>query len=214
MGTPVYMSPEQAMGREFIDHRVDLFGLGITVWEALTGRRPRQESDIETMLRQAKEVPIPSIREHRSDVTREFARILESLTAINAEDRYESATVFMEDLEAYRYGRRRPYGATRGSVFIAIPYHSSFDKLFKFLQDVCSLIFTSKGFYCQQIRIPYSLIGYAHVNWLSTLQPFHCGDSEVYTEGAQTASRTSESSFAHPSSHFCGSARYVTESSI
>jgi hypothetical protein len=138
MGTPVYMAPEQAKGHgRSIDHRADLFGLGVTTWVSLTGQLPRTASDIQSLLQEAKEEPIRSVREHRADVTREFARILDSMTAINVDDRYQTTKIFMEDLEAYRYGRRRPYGATSGSVFVAIPFQTSFDGLFEFLQDVC-----------------------------------------------------------------------------
>jgi serine/threonine protein kinase len=137
LGTPVYMAPEQAMGQRLVDHRADLFGLGVTTWEGLTGKLPRPRSNLKTVIREVIEVPIRSVREHRSDVTSEFARILDSMTAFDMEDRYQSARIFIEDLEAYRYGRRRPYGATRGSVFVGMPFHSSFDGLFTFLQDVC-----------------------------------------------------------------------------
>lgn len=138
VGTPVYMAPEQAKGSGLEDHRTDLFGLGITAWECLTGRRARESTEgFQSILKQVIENDIPSAREHRPEVSKELSTILESLTARNIGDRYATAEQLDQDLEQYRYGRRRPYGATRGSAFVAIPFHPSFNRLFEFLQDVC-----------------------------------------------------------------------------
>ncbi|PAY17513.1 hypothetical protein CKO51_20835 [Rhodopirellula sp. SM50] len=138
LGTPVYMAPEQAFHPELVDHRADLFGLGITAWECLTGTRPRHlNNGLRSVLEQAKENNLPSVREYRPEVTEELSKILESLTETDVEDRYANAEQFVRDLEQYRYGRRRPYGATKGSAFIAIPFHASFDTMYEFLQDVC-----------------------------------------------------------------------------
>jgi hypothetical protein len=137
LGTPHYMAPEQLARPSSIDIRTDLFGLGITAWESVAGRRVRDATTLHAVLDQAQNTPVPAIREFRPDLSRDFSRILESLTAPDIENRYASAEQFVHDLEQYRYGRRRPYGATRGSAFVAIPFHSAFDPLYEFLQEVC-----------------------------------------------------------------------------
>ncbi|MCC7335232.1 MAG: protein kinase [Pirellulaceae bacterium] len=137
MGTPVYMAPEQIRGAQ-ADHRTDLFGLGMTAYQCLTGKSPRTFENLRSgFLEKAAIVPIPSAREDRSDITPEFERILRSLTALDPDERYASAQDFVQDLEAYRYGRRRPYGATNGSAFVAMPFKPSFNGMYEFLQDVC-----------------------------------------------------------------------------
>jgi serine/threonine protein kinase len=136
MGTPAYMAPEQMQGLS-VDHRADLFGLGATAFQCLTGNSPRKLASIQEMISKSQHTPIPSAREYRKDVTLELNRILQSLTALDPNERYGSARDFVRDLETYRYGRQRPYGATSGSAFVAMPFSPSFNYLYEFLQDVC-----------------------------------------------------------------------------
>jgi len=137
MGTPMYMAPEQAMGNDKVDHRSDLFGLGVTCFEALTGLRPRQ-FDGELNLDRISREPIAAVADSRRDVPKELNQIICSLTALSKSDRYSSAQQFVSDLENYRYGGRRPHGATTGNAFIAMPFQRRFDSLFDCLQDTCS----------------------------------------------------------------------------
>src|SRR5205814_1520361 len=62
LGTPYYMSPEQAMGQP-IDARTDLYSLGITAFHLLTGKKPFEaKSKVDVMLMQVK-TPLPSIHD-------------------------------------------------------------------------------------------------------------------------------------------------------
>jgi serine/threonine protein kinase len=60
VGTPSYMSPEQAMGRSAVDHRADLWSLGVIIYRALTGVRPfESKSLLETVVQICSETPRP-----------------------------------------------------------------------------------------------------------------------------------------------------------
>ena len=59
MGTPYYMSPEQAVGLKGIDHRTDLWSLGVVVFEALTGKRPFDADNIGALVVAIHSGPIP-----------------------------------------------------------------------------------------------------------------------------------------------------------
>ncbi len=103
LGTPEYMSPEQAKG-EKADARSDIFALGIIFYEMLTGGTPYSaESAYSTLLKRTQEraVPVskldPSIPQHVSEVVSKCLQI-------DPRHRYQSAIEIIKDLE----GQRRP----------------------------------------------------------------------------------------------------------
>ncbi len=61
LGSPAYMSPEQAKGERYVDHRADLWALGITLFEMLTGRRPFQGESMFTVVAQVLNGEIPHV---------------------------------------------------------------------------------------------------------------------------------------------------------
>ena len=90
MGTAPYMSPEQLQGRE-IDHRSDLFSLGILLFEMTTGRRPFQgESSIELASSILKDNP-DSVTDIREGVPRHLGRIIRHCLEKDPELRFQSA---------------------------------------------------------------------------------------------------------------------------
>src|SRR5262249_18413093 len=101
-----YLSPEAAMG-EAVDHRTDIFAIGIMLWEMLAGRRLfLGETDLDTV-RQVQAARIPSLSQLNSDVTPELERIVQKALAREAGQRYQSARDLGRDLNThlYRVGR-------------------------------------------------------------------------------------------------------------
>lgn len=98
MGTPEYMSPEQAESQE-IDYRTDLYSLGIVAYEMLTGQVPfKGDTTAATLYLQVHEKP-PRPREMNSSVPRRVERVLLKALAKDVERRYKSGQEFAEALE-------------------------------------------------------------------------------------------------------------------
>ena len=97
VGTPAYMSPEQANGVS-LDGRSDIYALGVVLFEILTGREPYQaETPVAVLLKHINE-PIPSVREFRPEIPFAVEAIVNKATAKNPNDRFPSATEMMEAL--------------------------------------------------------------------------------------------------------------------
>lgn len=102
-GTPLYMSPEQALGKE-ADQRSDLFSLGAILYEMLAGQTPFQGNSALSILRQITEVRHRPLREVNPDVPEWLEELVDELLAKNPDDRYQTATDLAEVLE-YSYAK-------------------------------------------------------------------------------------------------------------
>jgi hypothetical protein len=99
IGTPYYMSPEQAYltGHE-VDHRTDVYSLGVTLYEALSGARPFDgQTALEVLEAIKTNVPQP-LRTLAPSTTRDAQSVVRRAMARNPLDRYPSAEAFREDL--------------------------------------------------------------------------------------------------------------------
>ncbi len=98
MGTVAYMSPEQAQGLP-VDHRSDIFTLGILLYEMATGERPfRGNTNLSVLSSILKDTPRPA-SELRDDIPKPLARMIQRALEKRPEDRYQSTTDLRRDLE-------------------------------------------------------------------------------------------------------------------
>ncbi len=108
-GTLAYLSPEQT-GRtnRSVDHRADLYSIGITFFEVLTGRLPFTATDPMELVHCHIAVNPPRAGEVRSDIPPILSDILTRLMGKNPEDRYQSALGVKADLEKCQIGSLDP----------------------------------------------------------------------------------------------------------
>jgi serine/threonine-protein kinase len=91
VGTPAYMAPEQATGEGVVDHRADLYSLGVIAYQLLAGVLPFVgESRQALLLAQLTRRPVP-VSAHRPEVPPGLERLVMTLLARNAADRPDSA---------------------------------------------------------------------------------------------------------------------------
>jgi serine/threonine protein kinase len=98
MGTPAYMAPEQALGKE-VDFRADLFAVGLLLYELATGVNPFTATTITATIGRIVEVEPPVLSQVRNDSTPELDRIVTTCLRKNPADRYRSTQELLADLE-------------------------------------------------------------------------------------------------------------------
>ena len=109
LGTPTYMSPEQAQGLK-VDARSDLYTLGIIFYELLTGKPPFEaDNPMATLLRRIKESPQPPV-ELEPAIPEGLNHVVMKMLSTTPEDRYQSAGELLLALDAF--GGRRGGRAT------------------------------------------------------------------------------------------------------
>jgi serine/threonine-protein kinase len=97
IGTPAYFSPEQAIGGD-IDHRSDIYSLGIVLYEMLTGNIPfKSDSPTDMLLRRLREPPVPP-RQINSNITPHLNTVILRAMAQDREDRYPTMDIFVANL--------------------------------------------------------------------------------------------------------------------
>ncbi len=104
-GTPNYMSPEQAEGRDDLDCRSDIYALGATLYHMLTGQLPYAADTPEETIRKKFEEPLPDPRSFVPDLSPSVVALLAGMLAPDREERYASWKELIADIDRVLAGR-------------------------------------------------------------------------------------------------------------
>jgi serine/threonine protein kinase len=115
VGTPLYMSPEQAIGTQELTPESDIFSLGAISWEMLTGRRAFAASSIPSILYQIVHGPTPKLAGKAPGLSTAADEVFARVLCKRKEDRYKRATQFAEDLRI-ALGREEPGDAAPRTI--------------------------------------------------------------------------------------------------
>jgi len=121
LGTPAYMSPEQAAGAP-VDERSEVYSLGLVLYELLTGLRPLQRATLMDTLTVAREPAIPpaSTAARGRHIPRACDRLLERALARAPANRHPTMRALANDLAALEYELTRPRRAGRRWLFTGL----------------------------------------------------------------------------------------------
>ena len=124
IGTPQYMSPEQAAGEREIDGRSDLYSLGIVTYQMLTGKVPFNAPTVAgVLMKQITEMPTP-VTEARDDCPEDLALTVTRCLEKDPENRWPSADALRRALESRTVTGYRPTGMSRGATRPPLPQRS------------------------------------------------------------------------------------------
>jgi serine/threonine-protein kinase len=122
IGTPHYISPEQARGDKVVDGRADIYSLGATMYHLATGQTPYAGSTAAVIMTRHLNDPVPDPRALNPELSDAFSRVVRVAMAKGPAHRYASMNDFAADLERLLAGQavratpvRRPAGVRRRS---------------------------------------------------------------------------------------------------
>src|SRR3989440_2066 len=119
VGTPGYMSPEQAMAQQHIDGRADIYALGCVLYEMLAGHPPFLGTTAQEILARHTLDPVPPLRTIRPELPAELDRAVSKALAKAPADRFPSAAAFSEALTHAGAPPSFARQAARPAVFVA-----------------------------------------------------------------------------------------------
>lgn len=124
IGTPEYISPEQSQSLP-VDHRSDIYGLGVIMYEMLTGEPPYHATDPIGVLVKHVSAPVPEILKVNPDLPAEVDPIIKKAMAKNRNDRYESAVDMARALTKAAFGEERTLPSSTTLLTMQQPPRSS-----------------------------------------------------------------------------------------
>lgn len=104
LGSPAYMSPEQAKGDRYVDHRSDLWSLGVTLFEMLCGKRPFQGESMFTVVAAVLEGPLPRVADFAPHVAPSLGEVVARCLTRDLFRRVQTADEVVEMLRPHAAG--------------------------------------------------------------------------------------------------------------
>ncbi len=104
MGTPHYMAPEAALGKK-VDHRIDLYSLGATLFHLLSGKTPFHGNTPTEVLKAHVMEPIPSLKDLNPLVPADVVALVEKMLVKNPDDRFQTAKAIEEEIDRILAGK-------------------------------------------------------------------------------------------------------------
>jgi serine/threonine protein kinase len=104
LGTPHYISPEQAKGEKGIDGRTDIYSLGATFYHLVTGQTPFQGSTAALIMMKHLNDELPNPQDINPDIPDGVAHVIARMMAKDPKDRYPSAAELADELERFIHG--------------------------------------------------------------------------------------------------------------
>jgi hypothetical protein len=108
VGTPLYMSPEQALGSQSVDARSDLYGMGAVLFQLLTGAPPFEGTDSQEIVGRHITEPVPSANLSREGIPPWISGIVLRCMAKHPDDRFPSARALLEAIREAKAGALPP----------------------------------------------------------------------------------------------------------
>jgi serine/threonine protein kinase len=105
VGTPMYMSPEQVTGRIELDHRTDIYSLGLVLYELLALEHPVPATSRETVLRHIVTKQLPPVSWRNKAIPPRLEAVVHKATARDPDERYQSANALGADLRSFLDGQ-------------------------------------------------------------------------------------------------------------
>jgi len=127
LGTPYYMSPEQMLGSRAVDHRTDVYALGVILYEALTGRRPFEADALPLLavrIHEGNAVPVAVLR---PDLPPAVSAIVHQAMRIRPEERFQTARELAAHLLPFRGGAGAALALDRTALSSAPPAGTTAD---------------------------------------------------------------------------------------
>lgn len=127
VGTPNYLSPEQARGVRDLDSRTDIYSLGIALFHMAAGRLPYESTQVAKLLRAHVSEPLPNIREIVPEISEPFKQLLEFMCEKNRDNRYPTPAQVIRDVERVLRGES-PKGPDFAAKNVQAPGEEAIEK--------------------------------------------------------------------------------------